>query len=269
MRTGVLTLVTVALVGAAVANGSAPTVKISLGLRETPTLQAVPGDFVGSAGHSGEIEWFNKDEQTLVLDGTWQMFTFNISAAAIASPGLTGDGIVETDIGVLEHLRILSTGYPLEITLWIDEIRNIYDPAGPPPPINKLISTFDGAAGNGGVPYADGTEVMFQEPRFSGTTAANLATTPNISGIDNTVGRDDNSSVKVQFRFVDDQPTRWLRLTTFLAPPTKPESNPILAVAGGPTGRYTSSTVTIWLRGIPEPASLLLIGLGAALLRKR
>ncbi len=269
MRTGALLLVTIALVGVAVAGDPAPTVKISLGLRETPTLQAVPGDFAGTAGHSGQIEWFNKDEQTLVLDGTWQMFTFDVSAAAIAAAGLTGNGIVESDLGVLEHLRILSDGYPWDITLWIDEIRNIYDPAGPPPVINKLISTFDGLAGNGGVPYADGTEVMFQEPRFSGSTSGNLALLPNFAGIDNTVGRDDSSSVKVQFRFVDNAPTRWVRLTTFLAPATKPESNPVLAEAGGPNGLYASSTVTVWLRGIPEPASLLLIGLGAALLRKR
>jgi len=244
-----------------------PTVQISLGVRETGQTGNI-GDFMPNAG--GQIEWFDYDVQTLVLDGTWQQFTFDISNTGITtSPLFTGYGSISQDRGTLEHIRIKSTGYRTP-TLWVDEIRNIYDPAGPPPVVDQLISTFADDVTNPGNPYPDGTEVMFQEPGFSGSTNANYDLSgPNKSGIDNTVGYDDSHSVKIEFWFIDNDPSRWIRLTPYLAG-GNPEANPLLAEAGGPTAAYASSMVTFWMMGIPEPATLALLALGGlAVLRRR
>jgi hypothetical protein len=246
---------------------AAETVQISLGVREQdPNTLALytPGSFYMAGNPAGlGIEWFSLDVQTLVLDGTWQQFTFNIDPASISAASFTGDGLISADKGIFEHIRIKSNGYAHNITLWTDQVRLQYDPTGIPPPQNVLVSTFAG--------YADNLEVMFQEPGFSGSTSANLDLTgPNFSGIDNTVGYDDTHSVRAQFRFIDNALTRWLRYTTYLAPTTKPESNPVVAEVGGPGNMYVSSTLTFWMMGIPEPSTLLLLGVGAlALFRRR
>jgi len=241
-----------------------PFVKISLGVREVTggLLDSYsPGQFYMAGNPSGQIEWYQLDEQVLWLDGTWQQFTFHLDPAHISQPSFTGDSVPNVDKVILEHIRFRSNGWAfLPISIWIDEIQHTFDPAGIPPPQSVLISTFTG--------YADNTEVMFQEPRFSGSTSGNLALTPNFSGIDNAVGHDDSHSVRTEFQWVDTLDTRWLRLTTYLVPSTKPESNPVLAqVRDG--GAYAASTVTFWMRGIPEPASLVLLGLGALLVRRR
>ena len=50
----------------------------------------------------------------------------------------------------------------------------------------------------------------------------------------------------------------------------QPERNPVIAEAGQAGGLYDASTLTIWMKGVPEPASLSLLALGGlALLRRR
>ncbi len=247
-----------------------PTLELALGVRETNQTGNI-GDFMPNAG--GQIELFNFRQQTLVLDGTWQQFTFDVSVASVSvppgSPTITGDGIITADRGLLENIMIYSTGYSLPVKLWIDEVRNIYDPAGPVGVQNKLISTFADDVTNPGNPYPDGKEVMFQEPGFSGSNIGFDGTGPNISGIDNSVGYDDSISLKGEFKFANDSSTNRIRLTTYLAGAIV-EQNPLIAEAGGPTAAYTSSTVTFWMMGIPEPATLALLALGGlAVLRRR
>lgn len=274
MRKPLLAVLAVALL--ATSTSYAISLQISLGVRE-PTGTAAITDAEFAAGFlprnpAGGIEWFSLDAQRLVLDGTWRQFTFDISAAGISVPSFTGDSLISADRGILEHIRIRSNGFTHSnhpITLWIDNIVHTYDPVGIPPPVTRVISTFANDVTNPGNPYPDGKEVMFQEPGFSGSTSGNLAPPPNFSGIDNGVGQDDLHSVRSELRFKDGADTRWVRLTTYYFA-TVPESNPILAEAGGPGGLYTSSTLTFWMRGIPEPGSLLLLGLPAlALLRRR
>jgi len=253
-----------------------PSLKISLGVREGTIggvpITGYPGDFYTSANPAGSIEWFNLDQQTLVLAGTWQQFTIDLSATGISTPSFTGNSIVDQDLGVLEHIRILNDGnYSHAITVWIDNIHNLYDTGPlPPPAVDEMISTFDGVDGNAGVPYADGAEVMFQEPTFSGSTSANLVTPPNFAGIDNAVGQDDLHSTRAEFKFLvpDPTPPSWLRLTPYHTA-GKTESNPVLALART-GGAYSSSTLTVWLMGVPEPATLALLALGGlAVLRRR
>lgn len=253
-----------------------PSLQISLGVREA-TISGVPitgypGDFYTSANPAGGIEWFNLDQQTLVLDGTWQQFTIDLSATGISSTSFTGNGVVDQDLGTVDCIRIVNDGhYSHAITVWIDNIHNIYDTGPlPPPATDEPITTFDGVDGNAGVPYADGAEVMFQEPTFSGSTSNRVATSPNFAGIDNAVGQDDLHSTRVETKFIVPPPAEpsWLRLTPYHTV-GKTESNPVVALART-GGAYSSSTMTFWMMGVPEPATLALLALGGlAVLRRR
>lgn len=257
-----------------------PTLKISLGTREPTNLTLItgaPGGF--HAGNpAGGIEWFNKDQQTLVLDGTWQQFTFDLSAAGISAVSFTGDGLISADKAALEHLRIMRPkgAGATSVELWIDKIQMTQDPTGLPPASTVTCSTFDGVAGNGGVPYAAGAKVMFRDPSFSGSTSGMInaaAGVPNVTGIDTTTGQDDSYSLKAQWKWLYTNPvyqdSPWLRLSSYYTTTVK-EVIPIVAEAGGPSASYTSSSVKIWLKGVPEPASLSLLALGGlALLRRR
>src|SRR5690606_29366628 len=76
---------------------------ISIGIRETA---AGGGSFtsIGADGGSlGGIEWVNRDAQTLVLDGTWQQFTFNIATDPLTGfAGTTANSVLDGAFGVLE-----------------------------------------------------------------------------------------------------------------------------------------------------------------------
>lgn len=202
------------------------TVQISIGIRET---EAGGGSFsaIGADGGSaGGIEFVNRDAQTLVLDGTWQQFTFNITTDPLVGfAGTTANGVLDGTFGVLEHLRVLNAaGITEPITIWIDDVTNTTQTGGP-----TNFGTFES--------YATGTEVMFQEPSFSGSTSANLVA-GSTAGVDNRVASR-TSSYRFAFQFVDGTTTRWVRLTTFNA---TNQRNPLI--------RFDDqSVVTFWLRG--------------------
>jgi hypothetical protein len=237
---------------ASVSAGVPQTLSISIGLRETNTAQ----DIGANGGTAGPIEWVNLDGQTLVLDGTWQLFTFDLAAGPIT--GFTGNGILEstTGRGTLEHIRYKSNGGTISsmpLSIWIDDLIDNIDPPGPPAPTDVLIQDWEA--------FAPPAEVTFQEPRFSGSTSGNLMLMPNLSTVDDTVAHTGTHSYRSDFQFIDDDPTRWVRLTTFNTP-NQPN----------PTVQFDqSSIIRFWLRGlpVPEPGSLLLLGVPAALLLRR
>jgi hypothetical protein len=248
----VLTITLAALLVAASVS-SAASIKISLGIRETNNNPATTAIF-SNAGASNGIEWVNLDGQTLVADGTWQLFTFTPATDTLtAFAGATADGMLTAgmEFASLEHIRILnSDGITAPIRLWVDDVTNTVA-AGP------VVEGFEG--------FAVGTEVMFQEPNFSGSTSANILL-GGTSLVSSSMAFGGSQSNEVRFQFVDNTPTRWVRLTTFNTPNLP---NPAIRVtqpgAPAPTVSFYAKAVVI-----PEPCSAVLLGLaGLGLLALR
>jgi hypothetical protein len=213
------------------------TIGISIGVRETQTTAAVgePG------GTNNGIEWINRDGQFLTLNDTWQTFTWNFGTdPVLAFAGATANGTLDGTRGVLEHVRLLNgIGSADEFEIFFDNIVNTV--GGTPTtitgfeadePVPALTTDLNGA-------------FMFREPRFSGSTDFNLAATPNVSVPTNLVADTGAQSLRLSWAFLDANPTRWVRLTTFGAP-KRPN----------PTIDYTSgNTLTMRVRGrLLEPA---------------
>jgi hypothetical protein len=226
---------------------------ISIGVRETgnPNNLAIGAN----GGSTGGIEFVNRDGQTLTADGTWQLFTFTPAVDTLtAFAGATANGVLDQDWGTFEHVRIGNAADgDTRFRLWIDDITN---------------TTSAGAVNFGDFESAAiGTEVIFQEPRFPGSTSANLKLTPNTSLVTSAMAHTGLQSNQVDFEFLDDSPvtgvpSRWVRLTTFNAPN---QPNPLVrlreSVVGGPV---LPTTITFWAKAvaIPEPATFVLIAWG-------
>jgi hypothetical protein len=243
---GVLGACFFALAGVSVADS----LKISIGIRENN----VPGPIFGDGGGSGNgIEWINRDGQTLTADGTWQLFTFTPATdSKLAFAGTTANSMLEPghEWAVLEQIRILNdNGITSPIRLWIDDVTNSVA-AGP------VVQDFDAEA--------LGTEVMFQEPRFSGSTSGNLfpGTTSVVSSSEAFSG---SQSLQADFQFIDNDPTRWVRMSTFGMAGDPGQRNPIVRIIepGGPAPTISFYAMA---RVVPEPASCLLLGLAGAAL---
>jgi hypothetical protein len=227
---------------------------ISIGVRETGNPNNL---LVGqNGGSTGGIEFVNRDGQTLNADGTWQRFVFTpLTDPLTAFAGTTANSMLDEDWGVLEHVRIANvTDGATRFRVWIDDIDNTIPSSGP---IN--FANFESAT--------VGTEVVFQEPRFSGSTTANLQLLPNASLVTNTMANTGTQSNQVDFEFLTDgpAPANWLRLTTFNTPN---QPNPLVrlreSIAGAPA---MPTTISFWAKAIviPEPSSILLACLGLCL----
>lgn len=220
--------------------------QVSIGLRETAAAGSTVGTIGANGGATGDIEWVNRDLFNLPLDGQWHLVSFTLSSSSyIAFTGTSG-GVLNGAFGVLEHIRIRNTNSILDpISIWIDDVANTITPVGGGP-TTTTFGAFEG--------FATNTEVMFQEPRFSGSTSAFLAATPNFSGIDNTVAFNGSGSVRSDFAFANGTNTNWLRLTT----------NAVTQL-GNPVVRFDQdSVVSFQMRAVPEPATMAALALGVA-----
>lgn len=215
---------------AAIAAAQTPSLSISIGVRETAAGGGAFSVIGGNGGTLGGIEWVRRDGQTLTLDGTWQQFTFDFANDPIlAFAGSTANSTLEGDFGVLENIRILnSSGFTGLVELWIDDIANTITPVGGAP-TTTVFGDFEN--------YADDTEVMFQEPSFSGSTSANILMGSS-AGVTNFVPSR-TPSYKLEFQFIDGTATRWVRLTSFN-----------VANQGNPLIRFDQqSQLSFWMRG--------------------
>ncbi len=202
------------------------TLQVSIGVRETGAGGGAPFTAIGAdGGATGGIEWINRDNQTIILDGVWRQYTFTFASDPVLGfAGATANGTLDGTYGTLEHIRILNnTGITAPITLWIDDITHT-DTNG-----STTFGSFEG--------YGSGTEVMFQEPNFSGSTSANILT-GSTGGVDNMVASR-TASDRFSFQFIDGTATRWVRLTTFNS---LNQRNPQIRFDNG-------STLTFWMRG--------------------
>lgn len=72
---------------------------------------------------------------------------------------------------------------------------------------DALLTGFEG--------YGNGTEVVFRQPRYSGSTAAHLAATPDVHEVTDEVAAFSGSKCyKLEWQFVDTGLNRWLRATS-------------------------------------------------------
>lgn len=231
---------------------SAQNLAISIGIRET----GGSGPAFANGGATGGIEWVNRDAQSLLVNGTWQLFTFTPATdPLLAFAGTTANSTLESGMEwvVLEHVRILnSDGITAPIRLWIDGVAN---------------TTTAGTISEGFESFDLGAEVVFQEPSFSGSTSANLlpGSTALVSDSDAYAGIHAN---EVNLRFVDGDPTRWVRVTTFGTPNLPNPAVRVLEPGGPPP------TISFYAKAVlvPEPGSVALglMGFGLfAWLRRR
>jgi hypothetical protein len=234
----------------------AQSLALSIGIRETEAAGgATGGPAFANGGTLGGIEFINRDGQLLSLDGTWQLFTFTpASDPILAFAGTTANSILEGAWGTLEMLRIANVdGIDQPIRLWIDEL---------------TITERAGATVVGFETFAPGVEVIFQEPSFSGSTSANLVAGSS-SAVTDAVAFAGDHAYEMNFQFVDDDPARWIRVSTFNTPNLPNPAVPLQYVAPGPG--LDQPTISFYAKAIiiPEPGSLLLVGLGGMLLMRR
>lgn len=225
----------------------APALQVSLGIRETGAGGGTEVAIGGNAGTAGGIEFVNRDGQTIPFDNQWHAYSWNIAQDTLtAFAGTTANSVLDGAFGSIENLRFMNdTGVATPITLWIDYVVNTIAP-GP-----VVVQDFEGVA--------NGAEVMFQEPSFSGSTAANVAP-GSTAVVDDTTAYNGLASNKVSWTFVDGNTTRWVRLTTFGA---TNGPNPLIRFDQG-------SVVTLYIKALPEPTSaLLLLAGGTALVVRR
>lgn len=98
---------------------------------------------------------------------------------------------------------------------------------------------------------AVGSTVMFRVPNYSGSTSAQLLVPPNVSAVDGDLGDGGGQSERIEWRWLDDATTRWLRLTTYYS--TRPEAHFIRnwLIIGPFTGAadWGTSHATDWIGG--------------------
>jgi hypothetical protein len=255
------TLLTVLALAAVAGQSLAAELRFSVGIRETNS----PGPVGSNGGATGGIEWVGRtggnglDQDLVPADNAWHQVTVDLVNDPVgAFAGATADSMLTSTTGfsVLEHLRIANTADGVtRYKVYLDDIMSIQGGT------STLLTGFEGAA--------LGSEVMFQEPRFSGSTAALLQTTPNIARVTDAVAFSGTQSYEIEFEFISDAPAgtggagNWLRLTTNN---TATLGNPVIAVPNTTAGAPfppTSLSMQVRVVAIPEPTSALLFGMAA------
>jgi len=263
--------------GPVVGSGANGGIYLTLGIKENSALNPGPQTIGADGTTAGQAwEWIGSTTRIgtapvgklITPSPDWQTVTFDPATDPIMPTSLgAGNGVLDGTYGIIEHLGITTAGTdPGPYTLYIDNVENS----------GVTFGTFEDP------PYLAGTNsVMFRQPSFSGTTSGNIWTTagaPNYSRVDGTHGDASAQSLVVGFQFLDNDPSRWIRLTTASASGglpnpiidlTKPTTFRILLApackaptVGGPLAAgqttvsvidvdATASTVTVYANGSP------------------
>lgn len=185
--------------------------KIAIGVRET-------GDTgpLGSQGSgTGPIEFVGVSAPGTPPQGipvspspVWQTLTFNLQDPNIVESFSAGNGTIDGTRGTLEHLAVTVDSAAANrsagiYTLYVDNVVNVG--ADPNTGGDFVIADFDD--------FPLGGEALFQEPTYSGTTAAHMLALPSSSSVRDTFGNPGNSA-RLIWMFRDSGNTRWARITT-------------------------------------------------------
>jgi hypothetical protein len=211
--------------------------KVSIGVRESGTASPIGGN----GGATGSIEWVNLDGPTLVADGTWQHITFNFGADPVTyfagtQPAGGANNQLDGVMGALEHLRIRNTsGVTSPIALFVD---NIINTVGGVPTVVEDFESYAAVT----TPTNGAPEVVFRDPRFSGST--NTFLTPTDTGNVTAESADQGAnSYRLGWQFNSSTTSNWVRLTTN---GTANRPNPAINFAPG-------SSLTFSLRAVVTP----------------
>jgi hypothetical protein len=228
----------------AAADAAGQTFAVSIAVRETQVESGMVGGnggtHSGTPGVNTSIEWVNLDGLTLVADGTWQQFTFNFGSDPVTffagnQPAGGAPNQLDGSWGALEHVRIRnSSGTTNGIRMYIDDMVNT---------ISGTPNTVSGWEATDPIPATLGTEHMFQEPSFSGSTNTSLQ--PGSSSlVSDAQAHSGTQSDEVIWSWNTTNTASWLRLVTFN---TGVQPNPNINFAAG-------NTLSFWLRAeIEEP----------------
>jgi hypothetical protein len=182
---------------------------VSLGIRETGDAGPLgsPGTGVGSIEWIGATSTVSGAPQGIALSVSpnWQTVTFDPTGDVLS---FLGNGVIDGTRGTLEHLAVAvnagSAGRSSGIySIYIDNVVNVGAGEGG---ADVVITDFEG--------FAENDEVLFQEPTFSGSTAANLTPLPSAS--ENRFETDNGgaASQRLTMFFRDTTAARWARITT-------------------------------------------------------
>ena len=105
---------------------SSKSIKIALGVRETGTQNPIGFD----GGTSGTIEWIGATSSSgtpvptrTITASNWTQLDFNLPAETISA--FSGNGVLATGKGVLEHLAIVPNGGMGAYTIYLDEFETL------------------------------------------------------------------------------------------------------------------------------------------------
>ncbi len=130
----------------------------------------------------------------------WTQLTYTIGSEPVR--GFTGNGILDSAAApwyVLEHVTIaIDPADPKAgpYTVYLDDLSN----AG------TIFESWDAAA--------NGSQLVFRQPTFSGSTGGNLTSSPNLAATSDVDSYSPSKADRLEFQFVDNAPGRWIRLTT-------------------------------------------------------
>ena len=168
---------------------------------------------LGSEGeYAGDIEWIgatadpnNIPQGQPISPGTgWVTLSFDPTSDPIRSFYGSDDNAITETRGSLESIAVTVNAASANRSagtyrMYVDNVTTA----------STVIADFES--------YTEGDQVMFQEPTYSGTTAANLAPLPSASEVTSLQGNSGQSELLVWY-FNDTTAKRWARLTTYTTP---------------------------------------------------